>query len=260
MIDSAGDRIRKQIEPIEDLKKRERFCPEFAKWRRDTEVVIERVFGGGGRHLADFQGIKYASRLEGMLGDRSGAVRYYHDALDTARSVLESMADEADEFGVPPREAISLPTSTLLTDLCHRFHRVARQLRKRHDSRPTLEVEDEYDVQDLMHAMLWLFFDDVRPEEWVPSYAGSGSRVDFLLKNEETIVEIKKTRSGLADKVVGEQLIVDIAKYQTHPSCKALFCFIYDPDGRISNPQGLERDLSRSEDDLRVDVVIAPIL
>ncbi|MCZ8227650.1 MAG: hypothetical protein O9249_00855, partial [Burkholderiaceae bacterium] len=53
-----------------------------------------------------------------------------------------------------------------------RFHAVAVQLRDRYSGRPTLDVNDEYDVQDLMHALLRLHFDDVRPEEWVPSYAG----------------------------------------------------------------------------------------
>jgi hypothetical protein len=49
----------------------------------------------------------------------------------------------------------------------------------RHDGRPTLGVGDEYDVQDLLHALLRLFFDDIRPEERTPSYAGESTRMDF---------------------------------------------------------------------------------
>ena len=33
-------------------------------------------------------------------------------------------------------------------------------LRERYDQRPTLDVNDEYDVQDLFHALLTLSFDD----------------------------------------------------------------------------------------------------
>jgi hypothetical protein len=33
-------------------------------------------------------------------------------------------------------------------------------------------LKDEYDVQDLLYALLRIFFDDVRPEEWTPSFAG----------------------------------------------------------------------------------------
>ncbi len=71
--------------------------------------------------------------------------------------------------------------------LSERFHLVARQMRDRHNERETLDIEDEYDVQDLFHSMLTIFFDDIRNEEWTPSYAGSCSRVDFLLKTRKKL-------------------------------------------------------------------------
>jgi len=40
---------------------------------------------------------------------------------------------------------------------------MANTLKARHDGRSTLEITDEYDVQDLFTAMLKLHFDDVRP-------------------------------------------------------------------------------------------------
>lgn len=43
-------------------------------------------------------------------------------------------------------------------------------------------MNDEYDVQDIIHALLKIEFDDIRPEEWGTSYAGSNSRMDFYLK------------------------------------------------------------------------------
>lgn len=139
-----------------------------------------------------------------------------------------------------------------------RFHAVAVQLRARHASRGTLDVNDEYDVQDLMHALLRLHFDDVRPEEWVPSYAGVASRTDFLLPQIDTVLEIKKTRQGLNAKVVGEQLIIDIARYKRHPQCRRLLCFVYDPEGRIANPTGIENDLNKGDHGIEVRVSILP--
>jgi len=56
---------------------------------------------------------------------------------------------------------------------------------------------------------------------------GSNSRMDFLLKKEEIVVEVKKTSENLKDKKIGVQLNDDIAKYKTHPNCKILFCFIF---------------------------------
>lgn len=145
-----------------------------------------------------------------------------------------------------------------LDQLILRFHAVAVQLRSRHSDRVTLDVNDEYDVQDLMHALLRLHFNDVRPEEWVPSYAGSSSRTDFLLPEILTVVELKKTRPGLNARSVGEQLIIDIAKYKRHPQCKRLVCFVYDPEGRIANPVGLENDLASGGEGIDVRVFILP--
>ena len=147
----------------------------------------------------------------------------------------------------------------ILTQIFERFHICVRQLRRRHSRRSTLEVTDEYDVQDLLNAILRLHFDDVRPEEWTPSYAGSNNRMDFLLKDDEISIEVKMTRDGLKDKELGEQLIIDIAKYKEHPNCKSLYCFVFDPDGHIRNPRGLERDLTREHDGLAVKVYIRPL-
>lgn len=145
-----------------------------------------------------------------------------------------------------------------LDQIILRFHAVAVQIRSRHSDRPTLDVNDEYDVQDLIHALLRIYFEDVRPEEWVPSYAGSGSRTDFLLPEIDTVVEIKKTRAGLNAKTVGEQLIVDIARYRKHPQCRRLVCFVYDPEGRIANPSGIETDLNGGDNGIEVRVSILP--
>ncbi len=73
-----------------------------------------------------------------------------------------------------------------------KFHRFAKQL-ERHQGKSTIskiEIKNEYDVQDLLYAILKLEFDDVRPEEYTPSYAGSNSRMDFLLKKEQIVIEL----------------------------------------------------------------------
>lgn len=146
----------------------------------------------------------------------------------------------------------------IINRICEKFHLVAKQIRDRYSDRETLNVQDEYDVQNLLHSILVIFFDDIRPEEWAPSYAGSSSRTDFLLKNENIIIEVKKTRKNLKKKELGEQLVIDIAKYKTHPNCKLLYCFVYDPDGYILNPNGIENDLNSNSEDMRVVVKIIP--
>ena len=103
-----------------------------------------------------------------------------------------------------------------------------------------------------------MHFDDIRAEEWTPSYAGAASRIDFLLPEAEVVIELKMTRQSLSAKQVGEQLIVDIARYRSHPQCKTLFCIVYDPSGRIANPRGVENDLNREDGEMTVKVMIVP--
>jgi hypothetical protein len=146
-----------------------------------------------------------------------------------------------------------------LDKLFSRFHRTAQILRHRHGDRETIALHDEYDVQDLMNALLALHFDDVRKEDASPSYAGGNSRVDFLLQKEQIVVEVKMTNVNLKDKQVGEQLIIDIGRYRGHPNCKILVVFVYDKGDHIRNKVGLKNDLEKmSTEEIRVKVHIEP--
>jgi len=147
----------------------------------------------------------------------------------------------------------------IVRKICTRFHIVAKQLRDhRHENRDTIIIEDEYDVQDLLHALLKIFFDDIRPEEYTPSYAGGSSRIDFLIKSEKIAIETKKTRKGLKGKEIADQLIIDIDRYKAaHPDCETLFCFVYDPENLIQNPIGFEKDINEKHKG-EAEVLICP--
>lgn len=157
---------------------------------------------------------------------------------------------------IPSHLLAQVATKQAISRICDRFDLVAKQLSHRYSNRTTLAINDEYDVQDLLHSLLVLFFSDVRPEEYTPSYAGSSSRMDFLLKEENTVIEVKY---DLANKDVVEQLAIDITKYRAHPDCKTLVCFVYDPKSQIQNPRGLETDLGKSSTkELEVFVFVRP--
>jgi hypothetical protein len=142
--------------------------------------------------------------------------------------------------------------------LCQRFHFVARQLRLRGEYRTTLNVEDEFDVQDLLHALLRLQFDDISTDEWTPSYSNGAPRTTFLLNQDRLAVVVKKTRTGLSAKDLSDQVRADIERYRGRGRCMYLFCFIYDPEGRIASPKGLESDLASTSEHFTVDVLVAP--
>lgn len=252
--------LERQRQATQELRKKRRGTPEFDKWRRDTEVAIERIFMPGSRNINDFKGIRYGlSTYTSNTGDHKWQEAYEH-GLARADAILASMVDEIREYASDETESdAGAPDQlNLIERLCLRFYAAARTLQHRHDGRPTLEINDEYDVQDLLHVFLRLHFDDIRPEEWTPSYAGRSSRVDFLLKAERIVVEIKKTRASMKAGELGEQLIIDRSRYEQHPDCDTLICFVYDPEGRIGNPAGIERDLENHAGRLKVRVIIAP--
>ena len=149
-------------------------------------------------------------------------------------------------------------TLEILRRICARFHLVARQLRLRKEYRPTLEINDEYDLQDLFYALLRLQFDEVGTEEWSPAYANGARRTSYLLDWDKTIVVVKQTRSGLTTRDISEQVTADHDNYSARPNATTLLCFMYDPDGRVGNPRGLEADLTTSDTTFRVEVIVAP--
>ncbi|HLZ35735.1 MAG TPA: hypothetical protein VKP13_17155 [Nitrospira sp.] len=142
--------------------------------------------------------------------------------------------------------------------ILQRFHAVARQLRLRGEYRATLDVEDEFDVQDLLHALLRLQFDDITTDEWTPGYTNGAARTTFLLNHDRLAIIVKKTRTGLSAKDLADQVRVDIERYRARERCTTLLCFIYDPEGRIGNPRGLENELTIINDDFTTEVLVAP--
>ncbi len=255
-LNTAIDILNKQYALISELKKLPQKVsdPKFKKWQRDTRVAICKIFGEESSHVTEYDEIRFISYFgEGQdLG-------LYARGISIVTALLESMIDEIKEYGLDESNSTNIPDALSLVEiLCIRFHRFARQLQERYDNRSTIDIEDEYDLQDVFHALLRLHFDDVRKEEYSPSYASASSRIDFILKNEQIVIELKKTRPTLKAKEIGEQLIVDIARYAEHPDCKCLVCFVYDPENKIPNPDGLESDLERLTDRFKVRVIIAP--
>ncbi|MBW3569059.1 hypothetical protein KY385_02925 [Candidatus Parcubacteria bacterium] len=135
----------------------------------------------------------------------------------------------------------------MIRAIASRFHAVVSKLKnaQRRSSKTHLLVNDEYDVQYLLEAILELFFKNVRPEEWTPSYLGGSSRVDFLLSEFQIVIEVKLVSDKLKDKELGKQLMEDILHYNVMSECKTLICFIYNPDGKLKNPSVIKADLEK---------------
>jgi hypothetical protein len=131
----------------------------------------------------------------------------------------------------------------IIFDVCNRFKYFSRQIGRRYGDRKTIEFNDEYDFQDGLHSVLTLFFDDIRREEWTPSYAGGANRIDFIIKDKLIAIELKHAKKDSKAKDFGDQIIIDIEKYKGYKDLKHLICIIFDFSGFLPNPRGIESDL-----------------
>lgn len=131
----------------------------------------------------------------------------------------------------------------LLMVLLRGLRRAMHPLTHRRKGAQQLTFSNEYDVQDMLHALLRPWVSDIRPEEFTPSYAGSSTRMDFLLPAHGLVIELKFVRDRTHAKRIGDELIIDIEHYRVHPQCKTLWCVVYDPDNLLTNAEGLRTDL-----------------
>jgi REase_DpnII-MboI len=121
--------------------------------------------------------------------------------------------------------------------------RAMHPLTHRRKGATNLVFESEYDIQDLLHSQLRPWINDIRPEEYTPSYAGSSTRMDFLIPEHKMVLELKRVRDKAHAAKIGDELIIDIEHYRRHSQCNRLWCVIYDPLHLLSNPAGLASDL-----------------
>lgn len=138
--------------------------------------------------------------------------------------------------------------SAVLEELSEVMQRLPEYLRtlERYGSEqaPPPALTNEKGLQVVVHSVLRLLYRDVRAEDFISQHAGASSRVDFLLAQSGVLVETKMTRPGLADRKVGEELLIDWGRYKRHPDCHAILALVYDPDFQIDNPTALESSLT----------------
>lgn len=216
-----------------------------------TEVIIDKDFE---RDTVTFRIIATLINNEIIISIEQTSFHNYGIAnflivfLEKIDKTLYKRIDKKAE-----QEIVQNNSDILLNHIFSNFHRSAQQLLKRHNGRDTLIITDEYDVQDYLHSLLLLFFDDVRDEDPLPKKAGASSRGDFFLPKEGIMIETKISSDSNKDKEIGEQIIVDIKRYTANKDVKKIYFFIYNPNYKIKNPAGLEKDLSA---DKNIDVVV----
>ncbi len=145
---------------------------------------------------------------------------------------------------------------TPLTKALRRLPRVIRELRNRQTDRPGFRIEDRRDLEDLLRALLPLWFDQVWPQSRTPSYAAQ-TQTDFLLTSEQIALTVKLVGSSINEQQLASQWQEDISHYAAQPNCRTLLGVVYDPLGAIPDPRRQETAWSRTERMLKAQWLIA---
>lgn len=206
------------------------FSEGFAQWKTDRECIVK---------------VLEENRLQYFRGGR---------ILPSGQAVVDARPPVGSRSGPGPIKPGDI--DELLEVLLRGLRRAMHPLTHRRRGALALSFSTEYDVQDLLHALLRPWVADIRPEEFTPSYAGTSTRMDFLLPKHRLVIELKLVRDTGHAKKVGEELIIDIEHYRRHPECDALWCAVFDPGHLLQNAEGLKHDLEgkRSTKDGDVEV------
>jgi REase_DpnII-MboI len=225
--------------PLEFEGKIRDFVPLITAMRRDLDVAI-----------AD--------------ADRRFNPPHTPDHIEIIQRLIDVMISSIDYvFSQRPQAAVAKPsgadTWALLVHLARRFHESVLSLKKHLHGGTPLVIADEWDCQYLFRAILAAYFNDVRPEEWNPSVAGSHARCEFFLKAHRTMIELKYVRKESDQAKIKGELAKDLLDYGANPEVDHLCVLVYDPEQKLPHPVQLEHDLSKPTQDLRlVQVIVSP--
>ena len=214
------------------------------------------VFGLGIGHDPVAEYNQKRTRLNTVLEEHG--FRYFRGGRVLPNDAAQS--DPTPITSTPDTTASPSSIEELLQRLLRGLPRAMYPLAYRRKNARSLIFESEYDIQDLLHSQLRPWIADIRPEEFTPSYAGTATRMDFLLPAHGLVIEVKRIRDKLHAASVGNELIVDIEHYRRHPDCARLWCAVYDPHMLLRNPAGMTSDLegkrSTPDGDVSVRVLV----
>ena len=145
----------------------------------------------------------------------------------------------------------------IITDVFQNFHRFAHQLQDRQNMAESIFIEDEYALQDFVHAILCLHFNKVEKEIWLPPYCGKASRIDFYLKDERIGIEVKFASKKLMEDKLRRQLIEDKEQYMKSGFFDKIVFFVYNPQMALIKPEVLY-DIEEQTNNCIVTVIVAP--
>jgi hypothetical protein len=193
---------------------------------------------------------KFQLRLFNQIVDKQVDVDFYFvHQIKALIGILEACKKIPNEYrDIDDRYVV-------LTKMLNNFHSFVSTSKRRYNNRieDCNKFQDEYDIQDAIHSILMLLFNNVKREDYVPSRGGANSRIDFHIPEIKTGLEIKFSSGNHKDKSISEEISVDIQRYKGNTLIEKIIFFVYDPQASINNVGGL-----KELEDNNIEIIIKP--
>jgi hypothetical protein len=133
------------------------------------------------------------------------------------------------------------PDIALLLRICQRLPDAERVLATRHRGKSPYVVADEYDVQDLLQAVIRAYLKYSVQEEPIGKVGGAKSgRADLAIEDLGVIVEVKFVRGPADQNRIVEEFAQDLLQYSKWQPLKTFIYMVYNSRD-LRDPEALEK-------------------
>jgi hypothetical protein len=135
----------------------------------------------------------------------------------------------------------------IIETVCRRIRNTARILE--HRSRGTkvpFKIEDEYDVHDLLHAVIRAYIRYSVQEQPLPKVAAVSSRADIAIEQLGVLIEVKYVRNPSDQRRILEEFSQDLPLYAAWTPLKIILFVIFNSD-KLRDPEAFETLGGRKE-------------
>ena len=165
--------------------------------------------------------------------------------MATNRRLLPFSAGEDLTFALlfeGSKQPQTVPDMTLVEQVCRRLPQAARVLGNRsRKGRAGFAVNDEYDVQDLLHAVLRAHLKHSVQEDPLPKVAGAkAGRADLSIEELGILIEVKYVRSPEDQKRIFDEFSQDLVLYARWPPIRMLIVVVYN-SADLRDAEALEK-------------------
>jgi DpnII restriction endonuclease len=229
--DATFDQIRTEI--VEPWLNRRSFTVSGTVVRnRDAATEIRIVYTPEPqRYYVDKHNAKMrASNIADLATDRR--LLPFDAGLDYTNELL--FASTGDKIEQPE------PDLGLILQLCRRLPYTARILATRDREKSPYQIKDEYDVQDLLHAVLRAYLKYSVQEEPLGKVGGvRSSRADIAIEDLGILIEIKYAHGPKDQTRLVEEFAQDLLLYTKWAPLRSFVYFVYNA-GDLRDPEALE--------------------